>query len=107
MGERLAAEARAAAGAIRGLIARPDGPLACALVLAAASLVETFLYTNSGSERTSALLINLAATLPLALARRRPLVSAVVITAAVMMMIADVGPLTVSAFLALDRKSVV
>jgi signal transduction histidine kinase len=63
----------------RRVVATPDGVLGAALVLAAAALLQTALVA-SDSDRGIAMFYDLLATLPLPLARRWPLVAAVLIT---------------------------
>jgi signal transduction histidine kinase len=77
--------------AIGRALARPDGPLAAALVLAGAALVEVNLY-REGSGREVAILLNLCATGPLALAPRRVVLAAAAITAATVVVVSQPEP---------------
>jgi signal transduction histidine kinase len=73
------------------ILASPDGPLAAALVLAGAAFVEASIYRD-GSGREVAILLNLCATLPLALAPRRVELAGVAITGATLVAIAQADP---------------
>jgi signal transduction histidine kinase len=63
----------------RRVVAAPDGVLGAGLVLAATALLQTALFASS-EDRAMAMAWDLLATLPLPLARRRPLVAAALIT---------------------------
>ncbi len=85
--------------AARRVLAGPDGPLILALVLGLVSIAEVTIYAE---EIGLAVIANLLATLPLALARTRLAWSAGVIVFGVLLAITDnTGTLTVSAVLAL------
>jgi signal transduction histidine kinase len=74
------------------LLATPDWPLVSALLLGLAAMVETVVYTGgpATSDGSTALLLNLLATLPLALRRRHlPATAAIVTTATVLLLGAD------------------
>jgi signal transduction histidine kinase len=83
----------------RRVLAGPDGPLALALVLALVAMLEVTIYAD---EIGPAMVANLLATLPLALARRFPAwaTAAIIFGAAVALGTAG-GTLTLAALLAL------
>jgi signal transduction histidine kinase len=59
---------------VRRILARPDGALAAALVLCLGALLQSALVASS-SDRPTVMVLDLLATLPLALALRRPLLA--------------------------------
>jgi signal transduction histidine kinase len=74
------------------LLAAPDWPLASGLLLGLVALVETVVYTGgpATSDGSTALLLNLLATVPTALRRRHlPATAAIVTTATVLLLGAD------------------
>jgi signal transduction histidine kinase len=74
------------------LVAAPDWPLVSALLLGLVALVETVVYTGgpATSDGSTALLLNLLATVPLALRRRHlPATAAIVTTATVLLLGGD------------------
>jgi signal transduction histidine kinase len=74
------------------LLAGPDWPLVSALLLGLVALVETVVYTGGPvtSDGSTALLLNLLATVPLALRRRHlPATAAIVTTATVLLLGGD------------------
>jgi signal transduction histidine kinase len=73
-------------------------PTYAVVVLVAAATLEASLYSTG--DATAAILLNLAATAPLAFWKQRPLWVALVVTAATFALVADVAPLTVSAVVA-------
>src|SRR5262249_37665431 len=73
VGPRIRAACERAAARARGALARPDAPLAAALLLALAAIVQVIW---SAEDAGVALVANLLATLPLALVRRRLVVAA-------------------------------
>jgi signal transduction histidine kinase len=90
--------ARAGAKA-RRLLVGPDGPLAAALVLALVAMVEVTLYAD---DVESAMIPNLIATLPLALARRHTAWATGAIVLGVVIALGEQGAtLTVASLLAL------
>jgi signal transduction histidine kinase len=75
------------------LVAAPDWPLVSALLLGLVALVETVVYTGgpATSDGSTALLLNLLATVPLALRHRHlPATAAIVTTATVLLLGGDV-----------------
>jgi signal transduction histidine kinase len=80
------------ATAVRRILARPDGPLAAALVLAGASLIEASIYRD-GSHREVAILLGLCATLPLGLAPRRLVWAALIVTPTTIIVVSQPDPL--------------
>lgn len=86
----------ASAAAQRRLASGVDWQLAGAVLLALVSLVEASLYASSG-DPASAMLLNLAATLPLALWRPRRLWVPAVMVFALFLLLSGVETLTVSA----------
>ena len=75
------------------LVAAPDWPLVSALLLGLVALVETIVYTGgpATSDGSTALLLNLLATVPMALRRRHlPATAAIVTTATVLLLGGDV-----------------
>jgi signal transduction histidine kinase len=73
-------------------VAAPDWPLVSALLLGLVALVETVVYTGgpATSDGSTALLLNLLATVPLALRRRHlPATAAIVTTATVLLLGGD------------------
>src|SRR6266545_5277632 len=83
--ERVSASVARVPPLVRRAVARPDWPLASALGLGLAATVETLLRTGLPltSDGSTALLLNLLATVPLALRRRRlPLAALLVIAGA-------------------------
>jgi signal transduction histidine kinase len=88
-----------AASAARRALARPDGPLAVALVLALAALLEVSL---DAEDVGVAMIANLLATLPLALARSRlPWAAGAIVLGVVIALSGDAAKLTVAAAVAL------
>jgi signal transduction histidine kinase len=82
----------------RRVLAGPDGPLALALVLALVAMLEVTIYAD---EIGPAMVANLLATLPLALARRFPAwTTAAIIFGAAVALGTDGGTLTLAALLA-------
>jgi signal transduction histidine kinase len=74
------------------LVAAPDWPLISALLLGLVALLETVVYTGgpATSDGSTALLLNLLATVPLALRRRHlPATAAIVTTATVLLLGGD------------------
>jgi signal transduction histidine kinase len=74
------------------LVAAPDWPLVSALLLGLVALLETVVYTGgpATSDGSTALLLNLLATVPLALRRRHlPATAAIVTTATVLLLGGD------------------
>ena len=86
--ERAWGELAHAGNAAREFLARPDGPLVAALVLALAAMGQVVL---SADDVGAALVANLLATLPLALVRRRLPWAAVAIVAGVVIAISGDG----------------
>jgi signal transduction histidine kinase len=83
----------------RRILAGPDGPLALALVLALVAMAEVTIYTD---EVAPAMIANLLATLPLALARRHlAWAAAAVVFGVVLALSADVATLTIAGLLGL------
>jgi signal transduction histidine kinase len=83
----------------RRVLAGPDGPLAAALLLGLLAMVEVTLYA---ADMGSAMIPNLIATLPLALARRHLVGATAAIVFGVLLSIAvDRSTLTIAALLAL------
>jgi signal transduction histidine kinase len=82
---------------VRRILSGPDGPIALALALGLAALVETFLYAADPGERASCLIANLLATLPLVFWRTRlPWVAGVVTFASLVAVASDPQLLTLS-----------
>jgi signal transduction histidine kinase len=73
--------------AVRGHLAGPDGPWTLAIALALAALLQLALVQNG----ESSIVANLAATLPVALARRKLLLAAWLTTAGTWLVIANSG----------------
>ena len=86
---------------IESLMARHDWPLISALMLAVAASVETLIYTGgpATSDGSTALLLNLMATLPLALRPKHLAVATAIVTSATFLAIAGSATLTASAVL--------
>jgi signal transduction histidine kinase len=85
--------------AARRILAGPDGPLALALVLALVAMAEVTIYTD---EVAPAMLANLLATLPLALARRHLAWAAgAIVFGVVLALSADARTLTIAGLLGL------
>jgi signal transduction histidine kinase len=82
----------------RRVLAGPDGPLAFALVLGLVAMAEVTIYAD---EIGPAMISNLIATLPLALARRHLAWATGAIVFGVVMALATDGTLTIAALLAL------
>ena len=83
----------------RRVLAGPDGPLAFALVLGLVAMAEVTIYAD---EVGAAMIANLLATLPLALARRYPAwVTGVIIFAVALALGTDGGALTFAGLLGL------
>lgn len=83
----------------RRVLAGPDGPLACALVLGLIAMLEVTIYAD---EIGPAMVANLMATLPLAFARRYPAwVTGVVVFGVAVALGTDGGTLTLAALLGL------
>ena len=81
----------------RRILAGPDGFVVLALVLGFAGLIESLIYTAESGDRTTASLLAMFGTLPLALLRTRWLwLSALLITLATVIALSDPAPLTVS-----------
>jgi len=74
-------------GAVRRVVLGPDGPLALAIVLALAALVQVAL-TQDDSMRAGAMVTALIATLPIALVRRSLVLSAVLVTVGTLLSLA-------------------
>jgi signal transduction histidine kinase len=92
-----------AASAAQRALARPDGPLAVALVLALAAMFEVAL---DAEEVGSAMIANLLATLPIALARGRlPWAAGAVVLGVVVGLSGDTAKVTVAAVVALAAVS--
>ena len=90
--------ARAGAAAQR-LLSRPDAPLVAALVLALLATIEVSLRADDVG---TALLANLLATLPIALARQRlPWAAATIVLGVVIALSGDTALLTLAAAVAL------
>jgi signal transduction histidine kinase len=93
---------RAAATAERA-VARPDGPLAVALALALAAMLEVMF---DAEDVGSAMIANLIATLPIALARHRlPWATGAIVFGVVVALSGDTAKLTVAAVVALAAVS--
>jgi len=85
----------------RRILAGPDGFVVLALVLGLAGLVQSVIYTPESGDRTTASLLAMFGTLPLALMRtRRAWVGALVITLATTIALADPAPLTIAGAIA-------
>jgi signal transduction histidine kinase len=85
--------------AARRRLSRPDGPLAVALLLAFAAIVQVVL---SAEDVAAAMIANLLATLPIALVRRRlPWVAGAIVLGVVIGLSGDAAKLTVAAVIAL------
>ena len=98
VGRAWALLARAASGAQR-LVAGPDGPLAVALVLALAAMLEAILYAEDVG---TAMIANLLATLPIAFVRRSlPWAAGAIVLGVVIALSGDTPKLTVAAAVAL------
>jgi signal transduction histidine kinase len=83
----------------RRVLAGPDGPLAFALVLGLVAMLEVTIYAD---EIGPAMIANLLATLPLALARRYPVTAtAAIVFGTAVALGTDGGTLTIAALLAL------
>jgi signal transduction histidine kinase len=82
----------------RRIFAAPDGPLAFALVLALAALLEVTLHTG---DLAAAMITNLLATLPVALVRKRLAWAAGLSASGVLLAVSAGGTLTIAAVLAL------
>ena len=83
----------------QSLLARPDGPLAVALLLAFAAIVQV---TYSAEDVAAAMFANLLATLPIALVRERPAWAAgAIVLGVVVALSGDTALLTVGAAVAL------
>jgi signal transduction histidine kinase len=76
------------ASTVRRLLARPDGPLAAAVVLAGMALIEVSIY-RTGPDREVAILLNLGATLPLGLAPKRLGWAAAAVTLATLIVVSQ------------------
>ena len=82
----------------RRILAGPDGFVVLALVLGFAGLIQTVIYTAESGDRTTASLLAMFGTLPLALLRTRwAWLGALTITLASTIALADPAPLTVLA----------
>jgi signal transduction histidine kinase len=99
--ERVSASVARVPPLVRRAVARPDWPLASALGLGLAATVETLLRTGLPltSDGSTALLLNLLATVPLALRRRRLPLAAVVVTAATVATVSSTVTWTVAGLL--------
>jgi hypothetical protein len=95
LGERVLA-------AVRRILDGPDGPLALAIVLALAALLQLALFSAGDGDLAGSMVANLLATLPIALMRRRRLlVAAWVVTLATFLALVDVmTSLTLAALVA-------
>jgi signal transduction histidine kinase len=95
---RLSAWAARVGPVARRVAAGPDWPLASALALGLAAALETLLRTGLplDSDASTALLLNLLATVPLALRRRWLPVAAVVVTAATVAAVSSTSAWTVA-----------
>jgi signal transduction histidine kinase len=91
-GGRVIAGVRAGTEAVHRVLTRPDGPLALALLLGGVAFIEVSLY-RGGSHRELAILLNLGATLPLALAPKRLWLAAPAITGTWMILATQAEPL--------------
>jgi signal transduction histidine kinase len=100
--ERAQALGESALAAGQRILDGPDGPLALAIVLALAALLQLTLFTAGDGELAGSMVINLLATLPIALMRwRRLLVAAWVVTLATCFALVDVmTSLTLAALVA-------
>jgi signal transduction histidine kinase len=100
--ERAHALGESALAAGQRILDGPDGPLALAIVLALAALLQLTLFTAGDGELAGSMVINLLATLPIALMRwRRLLVAAWVVTLATCFAVVDVmTSLTLAALVA-------
>jgi len=99
VGPRIRAVLDRAGARAHGALARPDAPLAAALLLALAAILQVIW---SAEDVGVALVANLLATLPLALARRRLAIAAAAITTgAVIAVCGEAALLTVGAAVAL------
>ena len=97
--DELAELAARAGKEARRVLSGPDGPLAFALVLGLVAMLEVTLYAD---EVGPAMIANLLATLPLALARRFPAsVTGVIIFAVALALGTDGGALTLAGLLGL------
>jgi signal transduction histidine kinase len=97
--DELAAWVARAGVKARSVLEGPDGPLAAALVLALVAMVEVTLYAD---DVESAMIPNLIATLPLALARRHPAWATGGVVLGVVIALGEQGAtLTVASLLAL------
>ena len=85
----------------RRILAGPDGFVVLALVLGFAGLIQTVIYTAESGDRTTASLLAMFGTLPLALLRTRwAWLGALTITLASTIALADPAPLTVAGAIA-------
>ena len=110
--ERVLALAGRALASARRLLAGPDGPWTLAILLALAAVLQLALSGEPGAQ--SSVIGNLLATLPLALAQRRLLVAAWLVTLGTLLLFADdaasltlagiVAQLTVAYFVATRRR---
>jgi signal transduction histidine kinase len=82
---------RASAAWARRTLTGPDGPVAVALVLAGVAILEVNVYRD-GAERGTTIALNLAATLPVALAHRHPRLVAAAITGVAIVLISQPEP---------------
>jgi signal transduction histidine kinase len=100
--ERAQALGEGVLAAVRRILEGPDGPLALAIVLALAALLQLALFTAGDGDLTGSMVVNLLATLPIALMRRRRLlVAAWVVTLATCLALVDVmTSLTLAALVA-------
>ncbi|HEX2497492.1 MAG TPA: sensor histidine kinase [Actinomycetes bacterium] len=81
----------------RRILAGPDGFVVLALVLGLAGLVESVIYTAESGDRTTASLLAMFGTLPLALLRTRwAWLGVLVVTLATVIALADPAPLTIA-----------
>ena len=100
--ERAQALGESALAAGQRILDGPDGPLALAIVLALAALLQLTLFAAGDVDLAGSMVINLLATLPIALMRwRRLLVAAWVVTLATCLALVDVmTSLTLAALVA-------
>ncbi|HKA68077.1 MAG TPA: sensor histidine kinase [Actinomycetes bacterium] len=85
----------------RRILAGPDGFVVLALVLGLAGLVQSVIYTAESGDRTTASLLAMFGTLPVAFLRTRwAWLGALVITLATLVALSDPAPLTIAGAIA-------